>query len=230
MLPFPRCLLTPAPKTHLHHHLTFHAPVIALTSLDSPLSSSVHVYLPAHALHLYPPRSSIFLSHFKHIYCIYTHTHKHTRLRCPLLIKELKHMQVSATLLFLLFPTLLSSSPLCASLLSWSCVLWTQVGTWLKARATSLLYCPAHSLQQHWRLSCAEWPFVASPSLQQVPYSKRQEPASQPASSHCFVSAAHPLMCSFHQMETAAKEDAKNHLKNKNIPLRLVKDKLQFQW
>lgn len=36
-------------------------------------------------------------------------------------------------------------------------------------------------------------------------------------------------MCSFHQPETAAEEDANNHLKNKYIPLRLVKDKLQFQ-
>lgn len=33
-------------------------------------------------------------------------------------------------------------------------------------------------------------------------------------------------MCSFHQMQTVAEEDANNHLKNKNIPLELVKDKL----
>lgn len=127
MLPFPRCLLTPASKTHLHHHLTFHAPVIALTSLDSPLSSSVHVYLPAHALHLYPPRSSIFLSHFKHIYCIYTHTQTHT-LKMPTIDKRtqahagVSHSSLSAfpyALVLLPFVRLFALLVLCVVDTSW---------------------------------------------------------------------------------------------------------------
>lgn len=52
---------------------------------------------------------------------------------------------------------------------------------------------------------------------------------NQPGSPHRLVSAEHHLMCSFHQPETAAKEDANNHLRNKNILLMLVKYKLQFQ-
>lgn len=146
-------------------------------------------------------------------------------------------MQVSAALLPILLlpcscpPRLLLFVLHCAL---FSRVLWTRAGTWLKAQTTSPLYCPAHSSRQRWRLSCVEkgegggglccQPVTSAGALQW------KAGASQPAGSRRFVSAVHPLMCSFHQMETAAKENAENHLKNKNIPLQLVKDKLQFQW
>lgn len=125
---------------------------------------------------------------------------------------------------------LLSSPPpplSCSSVLCCSCVLSTRVGTWLKAQATSLFYCPAHSTAAlttlSWREALCCQPVTSAGALQQ------KAGASQPASPHCFVSAEHRLMCSFHEPETAAKEDTNNHLKNKNIPLKLVKDKLQFQ-
>lgn len=140
-------------------------------------------------------------------------------------------MQVSATLLpFLLLPRscppyLLPFVLLCALL-----VLCVADTSWHVAKSpghlSALLSCPLSTTALTTllcRVALCCQPVTSAGALQQ------KAGASQPASSHCFVSAAHPLMCSFHQMETAAKEDAKNHLKNKNIPLKLVKDKLQFQ-
>lgn len=128
-------------------------------------------------------------------------------LRCPSLIKELKYMQVSATLLpFLLLPHsysayLLSFVFFCAILL-----LSVEDTSWHVAKSPDhrsvLLSCPL-STTALTALLCRGalcWqPVTSAGALQQ------KAGASQPANSHRFVSAAHPLMCSFHQMETAAK-------------------------
>lgn len=85
---------------------------------------------------------------------------------------------------FLLFLSLSSSSspppPLsCSSVLCCSCVLSTRAGTWLKARATSLLYCPAHSTAALttllWRGAFCCQPVTSAGALQQ------KAGASQPA-------------------------------------------------
>lgn len=136
-------------------------------------------------------------------------------------------MQVSATLPSL--PCLSCSCPphFLPFVLCCSCVLSTRAGTWLKAQATSLLYCPAHSTAALttllWRGAFCCQPVTSAGALLQ------KAGTSQPASPHRFISAEHHLMCSFHQPETAAKEDGNNHLRNKNILLKLVKYKLQFQ-
>lgn len=85
----------------------------------------------------------------------------------------------------------------------------------------SALYCPNHSTAALTALVGRDL-FVASLSVKQVSHSKKPEPASP----QYFVSVKCCLMCSFRRAEMAAKEDANNHLKNKNIPLQLVKDKL----
>lgn len=148
------------------------------------------------------------------------------------MIKELKHMQVSAALLpFLLFPSYVSPIVLLRAL-QLLCVLDT---SWHVTNGPGHLFAPlsfplsitAMTTLLCWGALCCE-PVTSAGALQQKVGAS--QPTSQPASSCCFVSAAHALMCSFHQMQTAAEEDANNHLKNKNIPLELVKDKLQFQW
>lgn len=121
------------------------------------------------------------------------------------------------------------SSPPSSSVLCCSCVLSTRAGTWLKAQATSPLYCPARSAAALTTLLWQGTLLLPACHFSRCLTAKgRSQPASQPAPRR-FVSAQRRLMCSFHQPETAAKEDANNHLKNKNIPLKLVKDKLQFQ-
>lgn len=152
-------------------------------------------------------------------------------LGCPSLRKELKYMQVSATLLpLLLLPHsysayLLPFVLLCAILLQ--CVVDT---SWHVAKSPGhlsvLLSCPL-STTALTALLCRGalcWqPVTSAGALQQ------KAGSSQPANSHRFVSAAQPFDVLISSDGDGRQEDANNHLKNKNIPLKLVKDKLQFQ-
>lgn len=146
-------------------------------------------------------------------------------------MKDLKHMQVSAALLpFLCFPSdvapiVLSRAPrlLCVLDRSWHV---TNGPGHLSAPLSCPLFPTALTTLLCRGALCGD-PVTSAGALQQKVGGR--EGGSQAASAHRFVSATHTLMCSFHQMQTAAEEDANNHLKNKNIPLELVKDKLQFQ-
>lgn len=148
-----------------HFHLTFCDPVIPLTTRDSPLSSCLFVRLPAHAhLCICIPTDLVFIFH----HCLKMFT-----------IEERAQAQAGVSHSPPLYPCplLFSSSPppplRAPSLL---CALDT---SWHAAKSPGHLSAPlSYPLCSG---TDGEGPFVASLSLQQVPYSKRQEAASHPA-------------------------------------------------